>query len=257
MTRMIAGLVALLWCAAAHAQQAQSTREREALSAREANRVVRQDLLSIFEPAGKFRAGMSIQLRGASLETPPFGTEFNGLCQKDSVAVWYAATDDSFSSEDSPVKPYGLSAGHAFHFLKPPVADPDWAERRADIWNAKCRAIGKDEDVAWFGAENSFDAMSGVFAFQAAMAAIRSGDVHVARCDDARDKAKCLADVLAADDLTKIDEVRTCPADRGLVCFDVTAAGHIELTIIAQDVPGSLAPGAISTVRVSEFIIVT
>jgi hypothetical protein len=257
MARMICGLLALIWCAAANAQQAQSTREREALSAREADRIVRRDLLSILEPTGKFESGMSMQLRGATLQTPPFGTEFEGLCQRDSATLWYASAGRSTRSEDVPVRPYGLSAGHAFHFLKPPVADPDWAERGADVWNANCRALGDDDNAAWFDAENSLDAIKGVLAFQAAMTAIRSGAVRVGWCDDARDRAKCLADVLAAGDLAKIDQVEACPADSGLVCFDVTAAGHVEFVIVAQEILDSLAPGPIISVKVSEFIVVT
>jgi hypothetical protein len=257
MARTIFGLLALIWCSAASAQQAQSTREREALTARQADRVVRRDLLSIFEPAGEFNSGMALQLHSASLQTPPFGTEFEGLCQKDSANLWYAPTERSTQSEDVPVKPYGLTAGHAFHFLKPPAADADWAERGPDIWNAQCRALGKDQDAIWFGAENSVDAIKGALTFQAAMAAIRSGAVHVDWCDDARNRAKCLADLAAAGELEKLDEVKACPAERGLVCFDITAAGRFELVIVAQEIVDSLSPGPIASVRVSEFIIVT
>ena len=160
--RMIAiwlAALAMIGCVPALAQDDMSTRQLKALSPHVANRKAQEDLLSIFEPVKKYSTGMFRGVRGVGLTTHAHGTEFEGLCSRDSVTLWYAPTQEGQVTADTPVRPYQVTATALFHFLKAPSREP---ELRHSVWQDACVAAGEDEQTHWFSASDPRTAVQGV-----------------------------------------------------------------------------------------------
>jgi hypothetical protein len=243
------------------AQDALSTRQREALASRAANKTTQRDLLSIFKPVGKIDSGMLRRLRGVGLQTRSFGTEFPNVCRRDTLSLRYAPAGDDgpppSRPEDTPLAPYGVEADSVFHVIG--KARPERASRdtAALVFQPACAAIG-DED-GWFGAEDAFHALQGAVVFEQALDAVRAGKLKAKPCPDIFDpkKATCEQAINAVGDLSKLDSIASCPADEGTVCYDIDLASSTKLTITARGDQDSVAPGEILSIAIEQYIVVT
>lgn len=258
-TMLATGAVAVLSLSPALAQDAVTTREREALPARAANRSVQRDLLSVLEPVKRIESGMFRQLRGVGFPTKAFGTEFNGLCRRDAVTLWYAATETAAKPEDAPLRPYSVEAQAWFHINHLPREAPSHARRGEGIWRAKCASLGTSEETNWFAARDAPTAVQGALMLNAAVEAVRSGKLKAEPCPNIFDAKKltCEAVILADGDIAKIDSVETCSSEAGTLCYVVDLASSTKLTIRGQAPEASLVPNAITSISVEQYIIVT
>lgn len=252
---------ALLCFSPAIAQVAATTREREALPSRSANRLVQRDLLSVLEPVQKIDSGMFRQLRGVGLTTRAFGTEFDGLCRRDAVTLWYAATGAAAQPEDTPLYPYSVEAQPWFHIIHLPQNAPSDSETRTGrgVWQAKCASAGTNEDKGWFAAKDARTAIQGALMLEAAVKAVQSGTLKADPCPNISDEknSTCRAAIIADGNISKIDSVETCSSDAEGVCYVVNLASSIKLTIKGRAPRNSLIPSAITSIAVEQYIIVT
>ena len=114
----IVALIAGIVMSDAALAQDLSTAERRALSAKEADRTARRDILSILEPTGKVSSGMFRMLHGISFTTKPYATLFRGLCRRDVVSMQYGPVvprEKGEAPEDAPLRPYGLESAPLYH----------------------------------------------------------------------------------------------------------------------------------------------
>lgn len=242
------------------AQEARSTRQREALRPRDANRVVQADLLSIFEPVKKIERGMFTQLRGVGLTTKAFGTAFDGLCRRDDVTLWYAPTRDDLSPVSAPVQPYSVEAQAEFHFTKLPQKEPHLNDDPTSVWRDECERAGRSENANWFTARDVETAILGTLALKAALEAVRSGALKAAPCPTLFDqKSTCEEAILTNGDPAKLSSIESCSPEPGAVCFEVQLDFSTELTIKARDPKSGsgLTPSDVTSIAIQQFVIVT
>lgn len=246
--------IALFSSSWVHAQA--TTRELKALSPRGATRAVQRDLLSVLEPIEQIRSGMFVQVRGVGLATRPFGTKFDGVCQRDVMTLWYAPTDTADRAEDTPLRPYSLTAAPTFHIAGLPsrrLTTP----RGEQIWQTKCTTLGKDAS-RWFQAKDAQTAVHGATVLEAAVKAIRTGTLKARPCPDIIDrKAGCEAAILAVGRVGAIDSIEPCPAVAPLQCYVIDLASQSKLTIEARFTDDALEPSAVTAIAVEDYIIVT
>jgi len=213
-----------------------TTREMRALSAGQADRQIRQDLLSLLQPAGKIGTGNVRRIHDLWLNTRPYATQFTGLCRRDTVSVSYAPTVDSRAYEDTPIRPYAVDASHHYYFAAPP--------RRAELtdkgdraWRSpfqdECAHAGKDEWAGWFTADDPRLAMLGAFAMQAAVEWARMPGHELAGC--APLMRDCAKDLIASAKRENLDSIETCDAGKDQLCYKVTA-NSFEMTIRTRNV---------------------
>ncbi|MFD1611774.1 hypothetical protein ACFSCW_08175 [Sphingomonas tabacisoli] len=241
------------------AQEAATTREREALPPRAANRSVQRDLLSVLEPIKRIDSGMFRQLRGVGLTTKPFGTEFDGLCRRDAVTLWYAATETTAKPEDAPLRPYSVEAQAWFHIVRLPRQALQDARTGEGVWQAECASVGNSEETDWFAAKDAQTAVQGALMLKEAVEAVRSGKLKAEPCLNIIDakKSTCEAAILADADISKIDSVEACSADAKMLCYVVDLGSSTKLTIKGRASEGSLVPSAITSIAIEQYIIVT
>src|SRR3569832_2172194 len=110
--RVFIALLALL-AGTAQARETPTTRQWRGMSAGQADRHIRRDLLSILQPLGKVTTGNLRRIRGLALDTEPYATWFDGLCRRDTIRINYAPTAESKAYEATPVQPYGLDVEHS------------------------------------------------------------------------------------------------------------------------------------------------
>lgn len=252
--------VALFSSSWLHAQA--TTRELKALSPRGATRAVQRDLLSVLEPIEQIRSGMFVQVRGVGLATRPFGTEFDGVCQRDVMTLWYAPTDAADRAEraeraeDAPLRPYSLTAAPTFHITALPsrrLTTP----RGDQIWQTNCTTLGKNTS-RWLHAKDAKTAVRGAAVLEASVKAIKTGTLKARPCPDIMDrKAGCEATILAVGRVEAIDSIEPCPATAPLQCYVIDLASQTKLTIEARFTDDALEPSAVTAVAVEDYIIVT
>jgi hypothetical protein len=247
-----------VWSSVAAAQEAKSTREREALRPNDANRTVQADLLSVFEPVKKIERGMFIQLHGVGLTTKAFGTEYNGLCRRDDVTLWYAPTRRHGALEDAPVQPYSVEARAWFHFLSLPRKEPRTNDDATAVWSDPCERAGRDEKANWFAAHDAQAAIQGTLVLEAALEAVRTGALKAAPCPTVFDKnSSCEDAILAGGDIHQLDNIEACFSKAGTVCFKAGFGNSTELTVTARSIGEALAPGEVMSIAIRDFVVVT
>lgn len=243
----------------ARGQDASTTREREALTARAANRSVQRDLLSVLEPVDKIESGMFRQLQGIGLTTHAYATEFEGVCRRDAVTLWYAPTDKGADLEDIPLRPYGIDAQPLFHITKLPGQERHDMDDGPFVWGSQCISIGQKEDVNWFAAKNARAAVQGALVLDLALDAVRNGKLKALPCPsifDANTKT-CEEAILAAADVSEIDSIEPCFSEREAVCFAIDLSSSTTLTISAIFEGEALVPTGVKTISIEQYIIVT
>jgi len=248
-------------CATALAQKPHSTSQMEDLRASQANRVVRNDLLSVLEPVHEISSGMFLRLHGVTLMTRPYGTEFDGLCRRDTVWLHYAPVDLHAPTRDQPLQPYGLEATAEFHAANLPIARPEDAAMQEDVWNKSCERIAKDEDAPWLGwfeAKDADEAARALHALAAAVDQVRAGDLKPSGCRFVGNAERsCNELVLDAGDIENVGSVASCAAAVGQACYEIDAFGGIELTITIWPADEGLVPKTVISIFVEQYITVT
>jgi hypothetical protein len=274
--RMFGGIAACLAVALpANAQELSTTREWEAMSATAANRAIRRDLLSILAPRGKVKAGMFRSLRGVGMSTRPVGTSYKQVCRRDSVTLWYMPDDRSGEAEDWPVRPYSISAEPFFHLLALPKIDdatgqPEESspDRRAclalDDGRDDPRNAGDDDEergrAVWISAKNALQAVRAALVMDMALKDVKAGTLRPLPCGDNKIGPlmhSCEEAIMASGGWREMDSVEECPAETGSICYKVSGANGMELTIVAREDGERAAPSQILSIAVEQLIIVT
>jgi hypothetical protein len=237
--------LAALAASASAAREPLSTREMQALSASDANRAVRQDLLSILQPHGRIRI-YGVPLSDVSLETRPFQTEYPGLCEEDALDLKYAPRTPQNPSADQPIRPYGFDVTAYYKAGSTPVSPiKDGPVVR---WSAACDRLGKDH-LGWFRAPTAFDAARGVNVLHAALARLKAGSLKFPSCSDINTQnATCEAAILARVDETDIWSIDSCDGGKP-ACYVIDFLSE-KLTITYSAAPDSIDPNTIETIAV-------
>ena len=254
--RPIALVLAMMAMAPApvQAQEDMTSRQLEALSPQAATRQAHKDLLSILNPVRKYQRGMFVGVHAISTTTRAHGTEFEGLCSRDGVTVWYAPTEAGRQTRNSKVRPYKVTATPWFAFVAMPLRAPVLSH---SVWQDRCSALGADDRTEWFAARDAETAVRGALLFQAALDAVRAGTI-APKCDAGQLDAKgCAAWILEGRIATKPGGVTQCAHDQATECLVLGANSDFELTITAQRDGDNLAPGKILSVSAVQYIIVT
>jgi len=223
-----------------------------------ADRIVRRDLLSILRPTDEVRTGMFIQLHGVSLGTRAYGTEFDGLCQQDTLVLKYAPTSIRPDPRDEPLRPFGIEASTAFHATRLPTRRPEDARMQGEVWVDSCDRLTDDKDVFWFNAKDAEEAARATNILKAATDQIAAGSLKTISCETFdQDKRSCEQIIAEQATLDKIDDIYSCAADAGMKCYVIDVASSIRLTIVARLAADSLVPSAVQSIKIEEYIIVT
>ena len=246
------GLVLGLAAMAAGSASAQdlSSRERRALSAREADKVARRDLLSILLPTGKNERGMLRRMGGTTFLTRPYATSFRGLCRQDMLTLLYGATASDDRYEDAPLRPYAVEARPVYRVASRTFdAAPRSEKFGREPFDSGCASISDKDD--WFFAEDDLLAATGVMVAQAADKRLVDGTLEPS-CKDTTPCVDLARQVLAPQDMGNVD---TCPAPDGERCFDI---GNGTVTIRVKG-SGELPidPATIKSIEVAQVIVVT
>lgn len=253
--RSRATLIAGVWMVVACGASAQdlSTRERQELSAREADRLARRDLLSLLQPADRNERGNLRRMRSAVLLTKPYATAYRGLCRKDMLTVDYGATATDDRYEDAPLRPYGLELSAFFR-----VTSRDFrVERRSEKFGPEpfgdaCSSASAAD--AWFFADNENVAAVGYAVVMAADKALIDGTLKPAGCEET---SGCTAVAKEALRSPGPDGIVMCFAPTGERCFKVLG-GSTTVTIRVNDAGNApIVPGSIKSLDVEQNIIVT
>jgi hypothetical protein len=244
--------------ALASAQEARTTQQMTTLRPSAANRAVRNDLLSVFQPVGEISSGMFVRLHGVSLRTRPYGTQFTGLCRQDTLWLKYAPTDLQPKHRDQPLQPYGVEASAAFHATRVPMARPDDAQMQEDVWSESCDHLSASKDAVWFGAEDAEEAARAVNILKAATDQVRAGLLKAASCDKfPNEKSGCEQIALEEGEIDKINGVSSCPAEAGTECYAIDVGSLTMLTITARPSADELTPRSVESIKVAQYIVVT
>lgn len=204
-----------------------TTRQMQALSPKDADRMVREDLLSILQPSGRLAAGRWAYLRSVGLTTRGFATEYPGLCRRDVVRVRYAPVDDAAPYPDRPLRPYGVEAGAQFAMRHA----PPFAARRvtpSQVWGSDCERLGGDAAAHWFDAPNNLDAARAVNLLGAAVARLEAGTLPAA-C-----RGRGCEPVIKDLKPEGLVEILACPTGPGLICYHYQMESAAFMTVVAR-----------------------
>ena len=236
--------------ASSAAQEPLTTREMERLTSRQTDRRVKQDLLSILQPVSKVSSGMFRTLHGVAIAGRPFGTEYSGLCQADTLSLAYRPARDGRADKDLPVEPYGMEVSHSFHLMHLPHgsgAEPDYARVGRQ---PSCDKLSGE--VGWFAAPDAETALRGLLFLKNAVAQARAGLGPAPKCDPSEN---CEARLTAAGDLARIRSVERCAAEERRICYNFSFDSSDELTIDADGTTEE--PGKIRSITITQYVVVT
>lgn len=262
---LVCGAAALLAIvgprAIAQSPETLTSRERSALSERSGRRAIEKDLLSILGPTAVFIGG-GFGAHRAELFTHPHGTALPGLCRRDAITLVYGEVGSPASRRaDRPLRPHSLETRPLFHAVRAPDAamEASDSDGDADLWDPACARLANADDVTWFSTEDGSAEEAGlaVLWLRSAVQQIHAGTLAVKSCDVDLAGYKTCADMLVAKArIDDINSVEDCRAESGLHCVTVAFGGRWNITIIGRTEPGSLAPAAIVSVEIGEYLIV-
>ncbi|MEO6214613.1 MAG: hypothetical protein ABIO86_01165 [Sphingomonas sp.] len=251
-----------------------STRAITKMSPGEANQQARDDLLSILEPTGKIGSGMWLELHDVALNTRSFGTDFEGVCRRDTLTVRYTGAAPGPPSRDKPIRPYSIEAHPTFHIVHLPEIgtamgqpDPSHIAQPACVdvdkaWLKQARAEGRELDewnrATWVEAKDAFQAVQAGFMLEMALAAARAHTLKPEPCDILLPEQRSCEQVLGAlGGVSDMASVTPCLAQTGLICYEIGFRNATELTIVARGKADDLVPAAIQSIGLVENITVT
>jgi hypothetical protein len=255
--------LSLIGTASVDAQDRMSSKELRSLNERVANKQVRSDLLSILLPIKRYPTGSSRQLHDAWMHTKASATEYKGLCQRDTLLLFYAPTERDSDFEDRPMRPYKIETSRSYRFVAPPKQEyleavENGEQRRSPFASecAKADKIDKDNEwLGWFEAESPELAMTAALAIPVIHAWAKIEGNEFASCSkDATEQ--CKARALENLTLENPGGISKCESAPGEICFGIGAYSDI-YTIKARDTGKPIAVEDIISVDHEIAIIVT
>jgi hypothetical protein len=231
-------VISVAGATSAHAQPI-SSRAMVALSAKAADTKAKRDLLSILQPAGKFRTGNRITVSGAYMRTLPHGSTTKGLCAMDVLALHYETEAARAKPMDEPLHPVSLDVAHLYHA----VDGVDYMDDRYPTDRAKavensrsrdCEKLRSDKTAVWFEAETSAKAVEAVNALHAATDALRAGRLEAKGCDyplqQGETCSQAIQRVARTDKIT--DLVPDCEHGAGQSCVELFLDDEKDMALI-------------------------
>jgi hypothetical protein len=248
--------LALLAASPAAAQLATPSDELKALKGRAADRVAKRDLLSILEPVDGYPGGNRIAEDSVGIVTKPHGTDYRGLCGRESITLLYApVTGDR--GRAAPVRPYAIQMDHEFQIRRMDLAESGEEWFSTNKVTGDCMRNPGDMERIWFAAPDERTAVQGHYAMQALLARVRAGTLTPADCGKPSSSAKaCLYEIEQAADFHGYFSIGVCDAEKGKSCFAIDA-GMTVYSIVLRGDGNKIAPEDIETVTIEEYIIVT
>ncbi len=244
-------MVIVLACALAlgghaSADPAHTRAELQALPPAEAEQVAKSDLSSLLKPETGFKTGLlAHQLKGVSFVTPAYGTDFEGLCRRDSLALSYTPTTMEGKPEDRPLKPYAVRTTAWF-------ADIGMADAPGNthlILTPACQALDGKADVDWFPAQDPWQAAEVVLLLRKVRAQLTAGQPALPSCD-----SKCKAAVLASSHIFRIGDCAAPTAEtEGEICYDIWTDSSVAIHVKAKK--GTALPGDIESITAGTNIV--
>ncbi len=244
------------------ADPAYSTAERKALPPAEADKLAQSDLQSVLTPPHGFQTGMLRATRAETFTTAAYGTDYQGLCRRDSLDLRYAPTTTQGKLEDAPVKPYGVESTAWFTDAGLADAPVEQGGQRGHQWTQACQDKGLDT-AAWFSAKDADEAAEAILVFRKIRSELQAGTLKALPCDHLlEDKAMtCEAAILAQSHFTTVN---ACFAPAGQLCLELWADIGKEITVTfrrgAPLSPGDIGhalPGDILSIALIEYVVVT
>lgn len=250
----------------AAADRAISRLDVRGMSDGEKNRQVRSDLLSILRPSKSLFHTRMLSLDGDIwLHTRAVATEFQSLCQRDTLSLYYATTERVGRHEEWPAAPYGLSAERTYRFVSAPKTQQFESASNDDRFRSRfvseCRGADEaskdDEWTGWFTAKFAEEAMLGGFAMLALEEWIKDPSHQYLSCANEGMAEPCQQRGKALLSLENIGAVNRCsPNGPNEICFVLGRWGPI-WTIRAKNTHAPIKPEDIISVDYEEQIIVT
>jgi hypothetical protein len=245
------------------------------MSQQELSRQARDDLLSTLDPDEWIDLGNLQQLRNITLHTRSFGTDFDGVCRRDTVTLRYAGTVPDEASATRPIHPYSIEARPTFHIVHLPriekatgAPDPAHIAQPACIdidkgWRKRARADGKGlakwDGASWAEAKDAFHAVQAGFMLDMALAAIRAHTLKPEPCseNDRLVGRSCEETILDVGGVAEMTSIESCPAAAGLICARIDFRTGQKLTIVAHGHAEDLVPASIQSIAVEIYVTVT
>jgi hypothetical protein len=230
-----------------------TTRQMTALPPDQADRIIRQDLLSVLQPVGGLHQGAGRFLRYVDLTTPAFNTEYADLCRRDVLRLRYAPVNNDGPYPDRPLRPHGIEA-HAQFALRHALP-LDWRRLEPDkVLGGDCERMGGDATVHWFDAPSDLNAGQAVNLFDAALTGVTAGKLTPCPSNNANCGELSSIRRVKVQDLYRI---RPCGAEgSGMVCYeyDLRPATTVQVVAPQFGVADHLSPDDIVSVR--EFVLI-
>ena len=248
----------------ATADHALNSLEMRALSAKQADRKVRSDLLSILRPIGPIVRGNRRQVGDVWMHTKAAATQYQTLCQRDTLVMFYAPSDRGGETEEWPLRPYQLEAARSYRFIGPPKPEHITAIERDNYYRspfaAECRKADQgppdNEWLGWFDADSAELAMAGGFALQVVQEWAKVAGNEFSSCTK-QYQYRCKEKILPALTLEQLEGVRKCAAGKpGELCLELGSYTYT-LTIKARDTHAPMTAADIISVSYEKQIIVT
>lgn len=238
-----------------------NSRDLLALSGHDADRRAQHDLLSLFERSGRYDSGRWYRVHRHSLTTRPYGTTFQGVCRKDSLALDYAparsVTDGDPDHErrgpslqDVPLEPYGFDTVALFHIDRLPVGQ---GVERSEIpaWQSSCDPDRLDDKTSWFAAPDTQEAVLAANLFRMAEDQVRAGTLTPSCAN-----TSCAKAVLALDDLAKLQDVKGCTVNATEPCVILHLNSDTQLVIRGRmDGGQTVTPSAVTSIEMEQYIV--
>ena len=193
----------------ASAQETLNANQMRALPPKALDKRARQDLLSVLQPVHQLVRGMIRGLREVPFVTRPYGTHYDGLCRRDALYLKYVRLGESKTPEDALAQPYGFEATTSYHLYRlPKDRDGDDAKARSYIFDSTCDSLADDENANWYTADDTDSAAMGAMVLQAALDAIKSGQLKPT-CSKYFDRTgkDCVAGIAKAFSLASIASI--------------------------------------------------
>ncbi|MEN2792026.1 hypothetical protein ABC974_20525 [Sphingomonas oligophenolica] len=276
MVALSAGIVlCALIAAPLDAEYHPSTRAIMKMSREEANRQAQDDLLSILEPTGKISAEMWRELHDVTLNTRSFGTDFDGVCRRDTLTLRYTGAVPGAPSRDKPVRPYSIEARPVFHIVHLPKVEKDMGQPDAShIWQPACvdvdkawlkraradgRELGEWDRATWADAKDAFQVVQAGFLLEKALAAVKAGTLKLQSCPHFLPALyhSCEEEVAGVGSASDIGVVESCPAQPGVICYSIDFPGPgTILKIVSRGDAASVVSGDILSIDVDDYLMV-
>ena len=248
----------------ATADHALNSLEMRALSAKQADRKVRSDLLSIVRPIGPIVRGNRRTVGDVWMHTKAAATQYQTLCQRDTLSLYYAPVERGGAAEEWPLRPYQLESERSYRFIAPPKPEHLRAVEQDNYYRspfaAECRKADQggpeNEWLGWFSADSAEQAMVGGFALQAVQQWAKAEGNEFSSCTK-DEPYRCKEKTLPELTLENLGGVQKCAAGKpGELCLELGRYTYT-LTIKARDTQAPMTAADIISVDYEEQIIVT